>query len=440
MKKHIISSFIAAMTISSATVHAESLYDVYKLALQTDPGLRAAAATYKAQGEQVTVTKGSLYPSISLSGSLGYAKDDNPSTDYNTKTGAVSLDLDYPIYSPALDYGVDAVELTYKSSGVTYENTKEDLSLTALTDYFNLLMAQSTLNTTLAQVKSNKSELDQVQKQYDVGLVSITDLQDAQAEYDAVKVTELTNRANVAYAQKVLLQLTGRVITDIPELSKDYPIQLDPNMSVDSLIQKAVKNNKELNILDLAVQSADNNIDLQRASGRTPVVSITGSLSRSNYDYSEDVSSGDGNYDNATIGLALSMPLYSGGAINASIRQAAAEAESSRESRDDSLQTIELNIRSLVLNLQTSVAQVQAQKVLIKSRRSALEASKAGYEVGTRNLVELLDAQSNLYDAIDALQQYRYNFVLQQLQLLEATGELTEDKIKNLDKWLVSRS
>ncbi|WP_343772646.1 TolC family protein, partial [Marinomonas arenicola] len=247
MKKHIISSFIAAMTISSATVHAESLYDVYKLALQTDPGLRAAAATYKAQGEQVTVTKGSLYPNISLSGSLGYAKDDNPSTDYNTKTGAVSLDLDYPIYSPALDYGVDAVELTYKSSGVTYENTKEDLSLTALTDYFNLLMAQSTLNTTLAQVKSNKSELDQVQKQYDVGLVSITDLQDAQAEYDAVKVTELTNRANVAYAQKVLLQLTGRVITDIPELSKDYPIQLDPNMSVDSLIQKAVKNNKELN-------------------------------------------------------------------------------------------------------------------------------------------------------------------------------------------------
>ena len=81
---------------------------------------------------------------------------------------------------------------------------------------------------------------------------------------------------------------------------------------------------------------------------------------------------------------------------------------------------------------------MKAQKVLIKSRRSALEASKAGYEVGTRNLVELLDAQSNLFDAIDALQQYRYNFVLQQLQLLEVTGELTEDKIRDLDKWLVS--
>ncbi|MEL0635944.1 TolC family outer membrane protein [Marinomonas sp. TI.3.20] len=438
MKKHIISTLIAAATISSATVHAESLYDVYKLAIQTDPGLRAAAATYNAQKEQVTVTKGSLYPSISLNGSLGYAKNDTPTTNYDAKTNAVSLDLDYPIYSPALNYGVDAVELNYKSAGVSYDNKKENLSLTALTDYFNLLMAQSTLNTTLSQVKSTKSELDQVQKQYDVGLVSITDLQDAQAEYDAVKVTELTDRSNVAYAQKVLLQLTGRVITNIPELSKSYPIKLDPTMTVDSLIQQAIKNNKELSILDISVQSAENNIDIKKASGRTPTVSITGSLSRSNSQSNPNTSTPDGTYNKGAIGLAVNMPLYSGGSINASIRQAAAEAEASRESRDSALQSIELNIRSLFLELQTSVARIHAQQVLIKSRQSALEASKAGYEVGTRNLVELLTAQSNLFDARNAYQQYRYSFVLQKLQLLEATGDLTEDKIKGLDKWLVA--
>ena len=104
------------------------------------------------------------------------------------------------------------------------------------------------------------------------------------------------------------------------------------------------------------------------------------------------------------------------------------------------MQTIELNIRSLYLELQTAVAQIEAQQQLIRSRASALEATTAGYDVGTRNLVELLDAQSNLYNAQNTYEQYRYNFVVKKLSLLEATGDLTEDKIKELDKWLIAKN
>ncbi|SBS31419.1 Outer membrane protein TolC precursor [Marinomonas spartinae] len=439
MKKHIITSLITVATLSSTASHAEGLYDVYKLALNHDPGLRAAEATYRADKEQVTVTKGNLYPNIKATGSLGYAKTHPPAgSTVDTRSNSVGLDLSYPIYSPALSYGVKNTELGYQSAGVSYDNTKENLVLTTMTEFFNLLIAQATLETTEAQVKSTKSQLDQTQKQYDVGLKSITDLQDAKASYDAVQVQELTARSDVAYAQKALLQRTGKVITDIPELSKDYPIKLDPNVTVDQLIQKAIKNNKELHILDIAVEKAQNNIDLKKASGRTPVVSLVGSISRSDANNDPEMAqSPNGATNKSSVGLQVSIPLYSGGAINASVRQASEQANAAIENRASQLQGIELNIRNTFLKLQTSVAQVKAQQQLIKSRRSALEASRAGYEVGTRNLVELLQAQSNLYTAISDYQKYRYNFVIQKLKLDEAVGDLNESKIVSLDKWLV---
>ncbi|MBJ7538525.1 TolC family outer membrane protein [Marinomonas transparens] len=437
MKKHIVSSLVAIAVLSSTSTQAESLYEVYQLAIQNDPGLRAAAATYRAENESLTVTKGNLYPSITFNGNLGYKTADGPVNDVDTTTNSLSLDMNYPIYSPALNYAVDAVELSYKNAGVTFDNTKEDLALTALTEYFNLLIAQSTLKTTQAQVKSTASQLDRTKKQYEVGLASITDLQDTQAEYDSIRVTELSARSDVSYAQKVLFQRTGHVINDSKQLSTDYPIKLDPNMTVESLINQARANNKDLRALTISVESAENNIQIQKSNGRTPSVVLTGSLARNDTD-STPVGNQDGAVNSATIGLGVSIPLYSGGAINATVRQAVAQSESVIEQKASALQGIELNIRSLYLELQTAVAQIAAQQQLIRSRSSALEATRAGYDVGTRNLVELLDAQSNLYNAQNTYEQYRYNFVVKKLNLLEETGELSEDKIQELDKWLVS--
>lgn len=440
MKKHIISSLIATIALNNTAVYAEGIYEVYKLAKQTDPSLRSAAATYKAQKENVNVTKGNLYPSISFNGELGYDDVDSPSADYNNVSNTLTLLLDYPIYSPALNYAVDAVELNYESAGISFENSEEDLVLTTLNEYFDLLIAQSTLQTTEALVKSTASQLDRAKKQYEVGLASITDLQDAQAEYDSVRVTALSARSAVSVAQNALYQRTGTTLNSIPELAKDYPIRIESSMTVDYLITKARRDNKELRILNLSVASAENNIEIQKADGRTPTVSLSGSLSRIDDNYTTTSTSYlDGVTTSASIALGVSIPLYSGGSISASVRQASAEAEATIEQRASSLRAIELNIRSLFLDLQTSVAQVEAQQQLIRSRTSAFEATKAGYDVGTRNLVELLDAQSNLYDAQNTYEQYRYNFILQKLNLLEATGDLTEDKIKELDKWLIAK-
>ncbi|MFT2109886.1 TolC family outer membrane protein [Marinomonas sp. 2405UD68-3] len=433
MKKYILATVIAAASIGN--VYAESLWDIYKLAQDHDPSLRSAAATYEAQKEEVTITKGNLFPDITFNGNLGYSNTDSPAFDGHRTSHSLSLNMNYPIYSPALGYAVDAVEINFDRAAIDYENAKENLALQSLTEYFDLLTAQATLKNTEAQVRSNASQLDRVTKQFDVGLVSITDMQDAQAAYDAVKVRSLSAYSDVLKAQQALYQRTGKKITKIPELSSDYEIQIDGDMTVEQLIPKAKKNNTDIKTLNLAVQAAETNIQIQESNGRSPTVVLTGSLSRSNSDASPSGSS-DGSTTDASIGLGVSIPLYKGGAINASVRKSVASAESVKESREAALQTLELNIRSLYLDLETSVAQVEAQAQLIRSRTSALEATQAGYDAGIRNLVELLTAQSNLYDAQNTYQQLRYGFVIQHLNLLELIGELSEEEIRQLDSWL----
>ena len=438
MKKHIIASFIAA-TVALPTVHAESLSEVYNLAKAHDPSLRAANASYRADKEQVEVTRGNLYPNISFSGNLGYT-DTNPDTadSYSNTQNQLALNLDYPIYSPALDYGVDAVEITFASAGVELEQAKEQLIFNTLNDYFAVLTAQATLDTTRSQVKSYAGQLDRVKKQYEVGLVSVTDLQDAQAAYDSILVTELESESNLTIALESLYQRTGQSIEEIPRLSDAFPIEVDPNLNADALIKRAMTSNKSIQVLDLSVESAQNNIDIQKASGRVPTVSITGSLARTDNNYSTETSSRqDGVTNTASIGLGVAIPLYSGGAISASVRQAVASAESVFESRASSIQDIELSIRSAVLQLKTLAAQVKAQQQVIRSSESALEATQAGYDVGTRNIVELLDAQSTYFDAKNTYEQLRYSFVLQQITLDQLTGDLSEEDIAELNQWLI---
>ncbi|MFD1384808.1 TolC family outer membrane protein [Rhodanobacter aciditrophus] len=438
MKKHIIASFIAAAAALPA--HSESLVQVYNLAKAHDPSLRAAAATYRADKEQVEVTRGNLYPNISFSGSLGYTKTDPDYLDdsYSNVQNQLAVNLDYPIYSPALEYGVDAVEIAYTSSGIEFEQAEETLAYNTLSDFFDVLTAQATLDTTQAQVKSYAGQLDRVKKQYEVGLVSITDLQDAQAGYDSVRVTALQAEAQLTIALESLYQRTGQTIESIPSLSEDYPITVPAGLNANTLIERAMTNNKSIKVLDLSVETAQNNINIQKSNGRTPTVSITGSVSRTDNDYSDAPSSmQSGVVNSAAIGLGVSIPLYSGGAINASVRQATASAEAALESRESSIQDIELSIRNAVLTLKTIAAQVDAQRQLIRSSQSALEATQAGYDVGTRNIVELLDAQSTFFDAKNTYESLRYNFVLQQITLEQLTGDLDESKIEALDKWLM---
>ncbi len=436
MKKKILATFITLATASSMNTQAENLLEVYKLAKVNDPGLRSAAASFNAEKEEVVITKGSLFPDISFDADLGYTDTNADYGDSDTNSNSLKVSLDYPIYSPALGYAVDAVEINFASSGVDYANTEEDLSYESISAYFDLLTEISNVNIAKAQAKATASQLDQVKKQYEVGQVAITDLHSAQAEYDSNTVDIISAEAEMINAQETLRQLTGKLITDVLDLSNDYPIEMTPGKNIGFYVDLAKKQNKDIQSLKLASQYAQTNIDIQKSNGRVPTATIKGSITRSDNDTSPTASS-DGDSLTSYIGVIVNIPLYQGGAIDANVRQSVYDSIEAEENLEDGIQNTELAIRSLYRDLKTSVAQIAAQKQLIVSYSSSLEATQAGYEVGTRNIVELLDAQSDLYDSQGTLEQLRYSFAVKQMSLMEYTGELDENKISELNSWLV---
>lgn len=436
MKKTMIASFLTLVMGTSMNTQAEDLLEVYKLAKINDPGLRSAAATYKSQEEGVVITKGNLFPNISFDVDLGYTDTNADYGDSDTNTNSLKVSLDYPVYSPALGYAVDSVEISFESSGVDYANTEEDLSFESISAYFDLLTEMSNLNTAKAQAKATASQLDQVKKQYEVGQVAITDLHTAQAEYDSNIVDIISAEANMINAQETLRQLTGKLITDVPDLSNDYPIEIEAGKTASFYVDLAKKQNNDIKSLMLAHDSAQTNIEIQKANGRVPTVTVSGSITRSDKDTSP-TSGSDGDSLATYLGVNVSIPLYQGGAIDATVRQSVYDALAAEENLEDGLQSNELAVRSLYRDLKTSVAQIAAQKQLIISNNSSLEATQAGYDVGTRNIVELLDAQSDLYNSQGTLEQLRYSFTVKQMSLLEYTGELNEEKISELNGWLV---
>lgn len=437
MKKTIISSIITLATLSSMSSQAEDLLEVYKLAKANDPGLRSAAASYNSEKEEVVITKGSLFPDISFDADLGYTDTDADYGDSDTNSNSLKVSLDYPIYSPALSYAVDAVEINYASAGLDYSNTEEDLSYESISAYFDLLTEMANLKTAKAQAKATESQLDQVKKQYEVGQVAITDLHTAQAEYDSNIVDIISAQADLINAQETLRQLTGKLITSVPDLSNDYPIEMDDSKTASYYVDLANQQNKDIKSLQLAYDYSQTNIEIQKANGRVPTVSIVGSITRSDNETSPSASS-DGDSLASYIGVSVSIPLYQGGAIDANVRQSVYDSIATEEDLEDGIQNTELSVRSLYRDLKTSVAKIAAQKQLIISYTSSLEATQAGYEVGTRNIVELLDAQSDLYDSQGTLEQLRYDFAVKQMSLLEYTGELNESKISELNTWLVN--
>ncbi|TBR41108.1 hypothetical protein CBF23_010910 [Marinomonas agarivorans] len=436
MKKNFIALCIA-ITTYSLNANAEGILQVYQLAQQNDAGLKSAKATYLAKEEAVNVSRGSLFPSLSFSGNLGYSSTtpDGSNTDIDTDTSAVSLDLNYPIYSSALSSAVKVVKLNYKSAGIDYTNAEEDLAYETLEAYFNVLTQRSNLQIAKMQAKATASQLKKVKQQFSVGQVAITDVHASQAEYDANQVTVLTSEADLANAEETLYQLTGQRIAKLNDLSTNYPIELDKKKTLSDYVEKAHSQNKELQLLKVAYENALANIQLQKANGRSPTLSLTGSLSN-NDKTTTPADSSDGASTTSSISLNLSIPLYEGGAINASVREATATAEATKESLNDALQNTELAVNTLYRTLKTSVAQIAAQQQLITSYTSVLKATQTGYESGTRNIIDLLDAQSDLFDAQGTYQQLRYNFVLQQFSLLEYIGELNESEIKKLDNWM----
>ena len=445
-------SMALAFCAASSLSNADTLADIYELALKNDAQLKAAEASYLANIEIEEQAFSALLPQISASGS--YQDDDFDSAGFNQNALAViesNYQADTTSYGISLQQNILDLSAWFrfksgkertKQAQAQFSFDQQDVIVRVAEAYFDVLRQIDNLEASKAEERATKRQLEQTQQRFDVGLIAITDVHEARAVFDTTVVRRLTDEGNLGTSLESLTVLTGQEHQNLWLLNKDFPV-VDPDpMSRDEWVQFALKNNYALKAALYAAESARQNATAKRM-GHAPT--ITGSLSYNDQDRNGEVSvtgtsliiPQDQESDGTSMVLRLQVPLYSGGRVSSIRRQAYQQYNVALQNKIETQRVVIRNARSSHLTVSNDVQRVNARQQSIVSTSSALDATEAGYEVGTRNIVDVLQAQRSLYSSIRDYANSRYDYVLNMLRLKRAAGILTPQDTYDISKWLV---
>jgi len=428
-----------SLTGFSAMSQAENLLQVYQQARTSNPDLRKSAADRDAAFEKINEARSPLLPQLGLGADYNYSNGYRDSNGINSNATSASLQLTQNIFDMSKWRALGLQEKTAGIQDVTYQNAQQALILNTATAYFNVLNAIDSLSFTEAQKQSVYRQLDQTTQRFNVGLVAITDVQNARAQYDTVLADEVTARNNVDNAVEELRQITGNDYLNLASLNVDSFKTNKPD-AVSNLLKEAEKRNLSLLQARLSQDLAREQIRLAQ-DGHLPTLSLTASTGVSNTDYSGSKTSGNNQYNNAyagqnKVGLNFSLPLYQGGSVNSQVKQAQYNFTGASEQLEGAHRSVVQTVRSSFNNINASISTVNAYKQAVISAQSSLDAMEAGYSVGTRTIVDVLTATSSLYSSKQLLSNARYSYLINELNIKSALGTLNEQDLVALNNAL----
>jgi outer membrane protein len=434
MKK--ITLFITAfLYCASFSAFADDLLSVYRAAIQNDPQFRAAHAGYRAQLETKTQSIAVLLPT--LSASAHYTEHDNEkigSTPYEYNTNGYNLTLTQPLYRHENYVGLNQANAQVAQAEATFENAKQDLIIRVATRYFAVLAAEDDLEFALAERKSISRQLVQTEQRFNVGLIAITDVHEAKARYDQAVARAIVAQNTLAISHETLREITAQNHSTLSFLSIKHPLIKPEPADIKQWVKTADNQNALLNASRKSVNVARAEVSRQSA-GHYPSLDLTASHTYT--DYGEgSISGGQYEQNNNSVSLQLTIPLYQGGLVNSRTRAAAHRLTQAREKLEQQKRATERQTRNSYLSVIANISQVKALKQALASSLIALEATQAGFEVGTRTAVDVLNSQRELYLARRNYAQVRYNYVLETLKLKLAAGTLSVIDIEQLNPWL----
>lgn len=461
----LVKGAVAMVWLPIATaVHADTLRDVYELALKNDPILKSAEATFRADSEQEIIARSAFLPQIQGSmyendvesdrdaiavttsgGGVGgpTLSQQQTSTVTNTDTEGYSVSLNQALFNmPAWFNFQSGRKLTAKAQ-FELEAAQQDLIVRVAEAYFNVLRARDNLEASKAEERATLRQLEQAQQRYDVGLIAITDVHEARASYDSTVVRRLTDEGNVGTSMEALQVITNQSHGPLWALSKDFPVKSPEPAKRSEWVDFALANNKQLLA---AQQGSDASLEAARAARYEHLPQLSAS-----YQYTDEelegttrstpastfITNPDSESETEVISLNLQVPIFSGGRVSAQRRRAWEQYNSAREQTTFLERDTIRATRAQHIAVATDVARVKARKQAIVSTQSALDATSAGYEVGTRNVVDVLNSQRALYASIRDYANARYDYVINLLKLKRQAGILSPQDIFDLNAYLV---
>lgn len=436
-----LAALMAALTYAGlgGAAQADSLYEIYQLAQERDPTLRAAAAARDAALEVKPQSRAGLLPVIGLSGDVSRNSYDdraalpgvaNPT--YSTNQ-SYSLSLTQPVFRWDRWVALEQADSLVAQAQAQYGAAEQELMVRTAERYFAVLGAQDALRLAGKEKESIGRQLEQAQQRFEVGLSAITDVQEAQARYDTAVATEIRARNHLDSAREQLREIIGEQRENLdPVRDTDFRLVTPEPQQQQSWVDTALQQNPDLAAARAGSEAARQQIQIAR-SGHYPTVDANASYSYldSNFGGIRELERNDG-----TIGLQLAVPLYQGGAVNSRTREARFRFDEARERLDVTQRAIERQTRDAYRGVVTGISEVRAAEQARTSSTTALEAAQTGFEVGTRTIVDVLDAQRALTQAELTLYLARYNYLLNTLRLKQAAGTLAPDDLDAMTGWL----
>ena len=410
-------------------------------AQKSDPDMRAAEYTYQSIVEGRAQSESSLLPQIELN---LYTRHDQteisnssdpalmPNARRSFNTDGYSLSLTQSIYEHGLYLQLEQADINIAMATVDLESERQALIVRVAEAYYKVLAANDNLRFARAEKNAIDRQLEQAQKRFDVGMTAITDVKEAQAQYDLAVAQEIIADNRVLTAREALKVLVGKIPAALHNLSEKFPLLTPEPVDINKWVESAKKNNPLLKSAFYAVELAQKQLGINR-SEHYPSLSLQLSRDYSSQDAGNYVS-GDSN-DSRAI-LELSVPLYSGGMTNSKTRQAIAEVNKSKAIYNKSFRQLVQQVRDSYLGVVASIAQVKALKQALISTQTAYQATQAGFDVGTRTAVEVLAVLREQYRAERDYAQTRYDYIMNVLYLKQAAGILSKQDVVQINQWL----
>lgn len=469
-KKRLI-AILGLLACAATPASAENLLDVYRLALMYDPILREAEATYLARRQVMPMARSVLLPSISLSlgGSTGFQEDPNRptnfasgqpdpdilSTEFERDSSNWSIRLNQPLFNWGGYVGLKQAEKGLVQAETDLALTRQELLVRVATSYFQVLAAEDTLVSETTAREAIGRQLEQAQRRFEVGLIAITDVQEAQAGYDQAIAAEIGAQQVVATAREFLREIIGEYIMELAPPMEEIPLMRPDPDNAEDWVQTAMDQNLALISSRIASDIALDSVAIQR-SVRYPTLSLSGNLGQSGSSTTRinnlvanppcldqaifrcppEETGSESEAQSYGLSLSFSIPIYSGGVNGARIQQAVYQHRATLEALERVARATERATRDAYLSVISEIARVQALRQAVQSSATALQATEAGFEVGTRTTVDVLVSQNTLRRAQTSYARSRYDYILNVLLLKQAAGSLTIEDLEEVSSWL----
>ena len=425
-------------------VQAQSLSELVAQARGYDASWQAQQADARAAASRADQARSGLLPSVGMSAGVNRTHTDidmpatrtTPALDYGVNNTVQNLQLtaQQPLYRPANKIAYEQGQRGMDVAQAQLDTASQNLIIRVAQAYFDVLAAQDSVQVAQSQKKAITTQLEMAKRNFEVGTATITDSHEAQARFDLVTAQEIAAQNDLQIKRVVLDQLVGRVGVQPTRLAAPLTLpKVDPD-NVQSWVDTALATQPQIRQAQLALDIAK--LDTQKAeTGHKPTVDLQAGYVVNRYPngYMTPSLPAGSRTNSAQIGVVMNVPLFAGFAVQNRIKETVALEENARAQLDDARRSVEQATRTAFLGVQSGQAQVKALEAALASSKSALDANKTGYEVGVRINIDVLNAQTQLFQTERDLANARYQVLLGQLKLRQASGVLSDDSLRSID-------